>query len=513
MPVNVIGTIKPKNNGKFPVAEAVDIKVTDDLRLDKALENIDTKAPLTIYNIDNFEGETPIDRLFNALDYAKEHGFYCTIVCNHEINVTKTYQLSGNDYYNSFSSVIIKGARFVHDSIPLIRGIENSSFSFCPSFMECEFYGNNNGSIYDNSIKVNYINPVFVDCCFYQSSIIDNADANNENFVQSPRVINCRVFKTGSNFFRTAELWDGIFSNSQFENGTGAAIVINRHMYKCLISGCTIEGFSQQAPLQFNRGTLGLTIKDNYFEFNIIHSIVIAATFCYDATIENNYFITTSNSETPIQIGNTTAVDIIGNKLIASNNETYLANSEPSSSTRFGRGFNKKIVAGERQNNVYEGKTTLGITHGTLSRRNQWSYDPESESYVAKYTVYGNIKENKPVLLCCVNGLNHGDATSAYTLNASFLLTLLSTYDNEVKTVPIITTLVNLEGNGSGTTQNTLDISADLVTENDITEITLYVKPQSSSHILADNKFLQGRIVDIMTIGCYEVYTEIGESQ
>lgn len=38
MPVNIIGTLKPKNNGKFPVAEAVDIKVTDDLRLDEALE-------------------------------------------------------------------------------------------------------------------------------------------------------------------------------------------------------------------------------------------------------------------------------------------------------------------------------------------------------------------------------------------------------------------------------------------------------------------------------------------
>ena len=47
MPVNVIGTLKPKNNGKFPVAEAVDIKVTEDLRLDKALEN---KADLKTLN-------------------------------------------------------------------------------------------------------------------------------------------------------------------------------------------------------------------------------------------------------------------------------------------------------------------------------------------------------------------------------------------------------------------------------------------------------------------------------
>lgn len=47
MPVHVIGTLKPKNNGKFPVAEAVDIKVKDDLRLDKALEN---KADLATVN-------------------------------------------------------------------------------------------------------------------------------------------------------------------------------------------------------------------------------------------------------------------------------------------------------------------------------------------------------------------------------------------------------------------------------------------------------------------------------
>lgn len=47
MPVNVIGTLKPKNNGKFPVAEAVDIKVSDNLRLDEALEN---KADLSTVN-------------------------------------------------------------------------------------------------------------------------------------------------------------------------------------------------------------------------------------------------------------------------------------------------------------------------------------------------------------------------------------------------------------------------------------------------------------------------------
>lgn len=40
MPVNVISTIKPKNQGTFPVAEAVDIALTSELRLDAAYSDI-----------------------------------------------------------------------------------------------------------------------------------------------------------------------------------------------------------------------------------------------------------------------------------------------------------------------------------------------------------------------------------------------------------------------------------------------------------------------------------------
>jgi endonuclease/exonuclease/phosphatase family metal-dependent hydrolase len=67
MPVNVIGTLKPKNNGKFPVAEAVDIKVTDDLRLDEALEN---KADLSTVNfaLDNKADKTTTTSLQNQIN-------------------------------------------------------------------------------------------------------------------------------------------------------------------------------------------------------------------------------------------------------------------------------------------------------------------------------------------------------------------------------------------------------------------------------------------------------------
>lgn len=67
MPVNVIGTLKPKNNGKFPVAEAADIKVTDDLRLDEALEN---KADLSSVNfaLDNKADKATTTSLQNQIN-------------------------------------------------------------------------------------------------------------------------------------------------------------------------------------------------------------------------------------------------------------------------------------------------------------------------------------------------------------------------------------------------------------------------------------------------------------
>ncbi len=50
MSINVIGTLKPKNNGMFPIAEAADIAVTDKLRLPEALE---AKADLTALEATN----------------------------------------------------------------------------------------------------------------------------------------------------------------------------------------------------------------------------------------------------------------------------------------------------------------------------------------------------------------------------------------------------------------------------------------------------------------------------
>ena len=67
MPVNIIGTLKPKNNGKFPVAEAVDIKVTDNLRLDEALENKADLSAVT-FALDNKANKTTTTDLQAQID-------------------------------------------------------------------------------------------------------------------------------------------------------------------------------------------------------------------------------------------------------------------------------------------------------------------------------------------------------------------------------------------------------------------------------------------------------------
>ena len=58
MPVNVIATVKPKNNGAFPVVEAVDVAVTDELRLPAALA---AKADASALAETNFEVEGKAD--------------------------------------------------------------------------------------------------------------------------------------------------------------------------------------------------------------------------------------------------------------------------------------------------------------------------------------------------------------------------------------------------------------------------------------------------------------------
>lgn len=47
MAIELIGTIKPKNNGKFPMVESTDVEMPDGTRLDKTIEKLSQVVEIT----------------------------------------------------------------------------------------------------------------------------------------------------------------------------------------------------------------------------------------------------------------------------------------------------------------------------------------------------------------------------------------------------------------------------------------------------------------------------------
>ena len=90
MPVNVISTIKPKNQGTFPVAEAVDIALTSELRLDTAYANI-------ISRLDALEYVPIAINSFTASPSTIEMGSTTTVTLSWTLNKeATTLTLNGN---------------------------------------------------------------------------------------------------------------------------------------------------------------------------------------------------------------------------------------------------------------------------------------------------------------------------------------------------------------------------------------------------------------------------------
>lgn len=99
MPVNVISTIKPKNQGTFPVAEAVDIKVTDDLRLDAVYTDIISRLAALEY--------VPVAiKTFTANPTTIEMGSTPTVTLQWGIEGTwETLTLNGNPVTGQYTTV------------------------------------------------------------------------------------------------------------------------------------------------------------------------------------------------------------------------------------------------------------------------------------------------------------------------------------------------------------------------------------------------------------------------
>lgn len=162
MPVNVIGTLKPKNNGKFPVVEAVDIKVTDDLRLDKALEN---KADLSTVNfaLDNKADKTTTSSLQEQINQI-------VISSSAEAVVAPEVAAARVDYYGKtyntlkarIDAIDLNSSNIESNLSEFQAEIANTKYTIISGVVEDKKYINASGIVVSTSGETNVIETINV---------------------------------------------------------------------------------------------------------------------------------------------------------------------------------------------------------------------------------------------------------------------------------------------------------------------------------------------------------------
>lgn len=469
------------------------------------------KQDKSVYDIHSFEGDTIEEKLHSALDYAKANDYNITIICNDDIVVTTPYNLYDDTavYEHSFATVALIGARIKCDRvIPMFTSDENQA-SFCITFIACNFIADDPSIIYDSDIEANYINMGFIDSTFVHVAAIKNSGVSNSVYVQSPRFINCMIHRTNQTFFNTSVVWDGLFDGCNFEATTGSAIHITRTVNKLAVQNCCIEGFSTASPIIIDRGALNVIIKNNYFEQNRPHSIEIGNDYIYRIEISHNSFYTQLTLN-PIDItgnANNPYIIIEDNALMSNDDDSYLANIEPFSAKSYGRGYNKKLVAGLESHNIYPDSSVMGIMQGWNATLNNWTYNSGDGCYESSFDFYGDVKDNTPFLIGCIRGLSRASTVHKYSLNCVFLLTLVECdVSGSDGNVVVVEKLLANHGNTAGLQTDGITINAvwgNVGGDSNHHRITIQVTCNNGSYY---SENLYGRVCDLMSVGAFNTY-------
>ena len=471
-----------------------------------ALEN--GKNAKSELDVANFAGATVEDKLHNALDYVKANGYHTILTCNDEVIVTTPYDLYDANaiYEESWSTVLIRGAVFDFNGIPLFTG-QSNELSFVPTFDGCEFNANVGGYVLDNSILTNYINPKFLNCIFYHVGVVNNASIDNSIYVQSPHLIGCKVYYANCEFIKTSKIWNGIIDGCQFEGSDSLCIEATRTIDGLMITNSLFEGFYNGSPVILDRGVLNAKILNNYFEKNRPHSIEIGQDYIYSVEVTGNSFYISVNNEIPIDItGNTTNANIIvsNNELITNDNSVYLANIEPYSAQRYGY-RNDKLNGGSHIQTVFPARTTLGFQSGWAQELTDWTYT--ASGYKCSFDYYGDMRTKSPFLMGCIRGLSELNNSTRHTLNSIFTVNVIGTRDTGLGTDIWELKIEQLNaavGRNTGTTANDVSITGVIVDDPDDTThhtITLTVTCPSGNY---GGNYLVGRVFDLMEVGVLE---------
>lgn len=240
------GTITFSNNNNESVNNAVEYYIKTSF---PSIEN------LSIFTLDQFEGNTLEDKLHNALDTVTR-GY---ILCG-EINITKQYTALNKNYSNIF----LVGGTFIFGTF---NGAwfnqDNSEYNTVVGFSCCYLYGHGN-TIF--STLSNVTKPKFCDCKLYNINIANSPT----HYVQSLYLLNTDIDATdvlakADYFYDLKMIGCRIEMSANFANkSVDDTLFIATGMLQAIISSSLVE--SRNNEVVKTGYARGLVIENCYFE-------------------------------------------------------------------------------------------------------------------------------------------------------------------------------------------------------------------------------------------------------
>lgn len=232
------------------------------------------------YLLSNFDGDTPEEKLYNALDEIE----YGTIVLNMDVEINHTHNLQANGWKDYRRIFIANGNINLNIDYMFDNGSDSLKSYAAPCFVNCNITSNNK-KLFRNSFEVSSPSPdvpssypfiiglKFVNCYIYKTIITDS----NAVCLQSCHAINCE-FRECDHIFNAKAYWDLRLISNQFERTTNYIVKCNENeltslpnlysMYHCVIKNNVIE-YTGGTMFTFGKAT-DIRIIDNYFEENHI---------------------------------------------------------------------------------------------------------------------------------------------------------------------------------------------------------------------------------------------------
>ena len=302
-------------------------------QLQDEIDELNSVVQAQTYVLSNFEGDTPEEKLYNALDTID----YGTIVLNMDVEINHTHNLQANGWKDYRRIYIADGNIKLNIDYMFDNGSDSIKSYAAPCFVNCNITSNNK-KLFRNSFEVSTPSPdvpasypfiiglKFVNCYIYKTIITDS----NAVCLQSCHAINCE-FRECDHIFNAKAYWDLRLISNQFERTTDYIVKCNENelasydnlysMHHCVIESNVIE-YTGGRMFTFGKAT-DIRIINNYFEENAIPYCIPRNKINVFEFTSNyvNEIVANPNDNYVIDAGNLSIITLIIDK-----NSTVLAN-------------------------------------------------------------------------------------------------------------------------------------------------------------------------------------------